>query len=114
MKGETPAYWLGAMLAELRRCSSILWRWEAQFKGVQFEGRCLFQGRPIISRIKGGRIVIGDEVNIASSVRNNTLGLFQPSVLRALAPGARLVLGEKVGMSGAVFCAGLSIEVGVR
>jgi acetyltransferase-like isoleucine patch superfamily enzyme len=33
-------------------------------------------------------------------------------VLRTLVPGAQLVLGRQVGLSGTVLCAGASIEVG--
>jgi len=45
-------------------------------------------------------------------MRANPLGLSQPSVLRAMAPGAELVLASAVGISGSVLCAGLSIEIG--
>ena len=34
------------------------------------------------------------------------------AVSRTLAPGARLVLGHNAGLSAAVLCAGLSIEIG--
>ena len=81
-------------------------------KGVEFLGRCDFLGRPLISVAPGGRIILGDGVAMASSVRANPLACFQPCVLRALAPGAKLVLDRNVGMSGTVLCAGVSIEVG--
>jgi acetyltransferase-like isoleucine patch superfamily enzyme len=57
-------------------------------------------------------MIFGDGVHIYSSTRANPLGLSQPCVLRALAPGARLVLGREVGLSGTVVCAGNSIEIG--
>lgn len=81
-------------------------------KGVQFQGRCDLLGRPLISVAKNGSIIIGDHVRLYSALRANPLGCFQPCVLRALAPGARLVLGNRVGLSGTVLCAGVSIEVG--
>jgi acetyltransferase-like isoleucine patch superfamily enzyme len=112
MSNYTPAMVLGALSNRLRRCSYFLWGLEARFRGVTFEGKCEFQGRPIISVVKGGRIVIGDGVRIASAVRNNMLGLFQPSVLRALSPGAQLILGRGVGVSGTALCAGAGIEIG--
>lgn len=99
-------------MAKLRRASTVPWRWEARFRGVEFQGKCLFQGRPIISRAANSRIVIGDGVCIASSVRNNVLGLSQPSVLRSLAAGVELILGRGVGISGTVLCAGAGIEIG--
>jgi acetyltransferase-like isoleucine patch superfamily enzyme len=109
---HTAATLLGAALARPRQWSSWLWRWEARFKGVEFEGRSLFLGRPLISVSKGARIVLGDGVRIASSVRANPLACFQPSALRAMAAGARLILGRNVGISATVLCAGASIEVG--
>jgi acetyltransferase-like isoleucine patch superfamily enzyme len=109
---HTPATLLGALFARVRLWPSWLWRWEARLKGVEFEGRSVFLGRPLLSVVKGGRIVLGDGVRIASSVRANPLGCFQPSALRAMAPGARLILGPNVGISATVLCAGASIEVG--
>jgi acetyltransferase-like isoleucine patch superfamily enzyme len=112
MGNHTPATLLGALVARVRLCQSLLWRWEAGFKGVELQGRVQFQGRPILSVARGGRLVLGDGVRIASAVRANPLGLAQPSVLRALASGSQLVLGPGVGLSGTVLCAGLSIEIG--
>ena len=57
-------------------------------------------------------MVFGDGVAIGSSVRANPLGLPHPSALRALTPGARLIVGRGVGMSATVLCAAASIEVG--
>jgi len=103
---------LGRWVNQLRFCTSTLWRLEARFKGVSLQGRVDFFGRPIISVAKGGRILLGHGVCIASAVRANPLGLAQPSVLRALAPGAELNLGPGVGISGSVLCAGESIRIG--
>ncbi len=66
----------------------------------------------MVSVAKGGRIVLGNGIKINSSPRSNPLGNAQPCVLRALAPEAKLILGNDVGLSGTVLCAGLSIEVG--
>jgi len=96
----------------VRRCFSRLWRWEAQIKGVQFEGKVLFVGRPIISVAANSTLLLGDNVNVTSSLRSNPLACFQPSVLRTMAPGARLVLAKNSGLSGAVICAQLSVEIG--
>jgi acetyltransferase-like isoleucine patch superfamily enzyme len=112
MNEHTPATLLGAVLGRLRQTASLVWRVEGRLKGVEFQGRCEFLGRPIVSLAKGGRMVIGDGVRIYSSTRGNPLGCFQPSVLRALTSGSRLVLARNVGLSGTVLCAGTSIEVG--
>jgi acetyltransferase-like isoleucine patch superfamily enzyme len=112
MSRQTAATALGAWIAKLRLCQSVLWRLEARLKGVEFQGSVQFQGRPLISVSKGARLVMGDGVSIASAVRANPLGLSQPSVLRALVPGAQLLLGRRVGLSGTVLCAGALIEIG--
>src|SRR5258706_7569852 len=112
MSEHTLASRLGSLLAKLRQGPSLLWRWEARFKGVEFQGTALFTGRPLISVASGARLVVGDGVRVGSSVRANPLGCFQPSVLRAMASGAQLILGAKAGISGSVLCAGRSIEIG--
>lgn len=112
MSRHTPATLLGAFIGAIRRWSALPWLLEARFKGVEFQGRAVFLGRPIISLARGGQIILGDGVKIHSAVRANPLACFQPSVLRAMAPGARLVLGPRVGISGTVLCAGKSIEIG--
>ena len=112
MPDHTAATRLGAVINSMRQAASIFWLWEAKFKGVQFQGTAMFLGRPLISVAPGAKIVLGDGVRIASARRANPLGLAQPSVLRALASQAQLVLGAGVGLSGAVLCAGNSIEIG--
>ncbi|MGD0253004.1 MAG: acyltransferase [Verrucomicrobiota bacterium] len=112
MSDHTPATLLGAIVAGMRRWPSFLWRLEAWFKGVQFEGTVLFMGRPLISVAKGARLVIGDGVQVNSSLRVNPLACPQPSVLRAMVPGAQLILARRVGLSATVICAGSSIEIG--
>ncbi len=100
------------MFAKLRKWPSGLWRLEARFKGVEFLGKAEFVGRPLFSVAKGSRIVLGDGVRVWSSLRSNPLGCSQPCVLRAMAPGAELILGPQVGLSGALLCAGTSIKIG--
>jgi len=112
MSEHTPATLVGAIISRLRRWPSFLWRLEARFKGVQFEGKALFVGRPLISVAKGARLVIGDGVRVGSALRTNPLACPQPSVLRAMAPGAQLILARRVGLSATVLCAGSSIEIG--
>src|SRR5882724_3400171 len=112
MSHHTPATWMGNRIGKMRQCTSFLWRLEARLKGVEFEGRSEFLGRPLISLAKGGGITLGDRVRIYSALRANPLGCFQPCVLRAMAPGARLVLARGVGLSGTVMCAARAIEVG--
>jgi len=112
MPNRTFAEFLGASLQSLRESASLVWRLEAKLKGAQFQGRVRLIGRPVISVARDSSLVFQDGVRIASSLRANPLGCFQPSVLRTLASGAQLILAKNVGLSGTVICAGLSIEIG--
>ena len=103
---------IGAWANQVRQATSCLWRLEARLKGLEFQGKSVFVGRPLVSIAEGGRIILGDGVTINSSTRANPLGLAHPSVLRALAPGSKLILGRNVGLSGTVLCAASLIEVG--
>ncbi|MDE3100226.1 MAG: acyltransferase [Verrucomicrobiota bacterium] len=112
MSEHTPATFLAQALGKIRRWPSVFWRWEAAFRGVEFQGRADILGRPMISIVKGGRIIFGDRVRIFSSPRANPLGISQPCALRAMAPGSRIILGRNVGMSGVAICAATAIEIG--
>jgi len=103
---------LGACISFIRRLASNLWKLEAHLKGVEMGQGVVFAGRPLVSVAPNSRFVLGDGVTVASALRANPLGCFQPCVLRTLAPGAELKVGRNAGMSGAVICAGLSIEIG--
>ena len=65
-----------------------------------------------MSVAKDSSLELGDGVRMNSSTRANPLACYQPCVLRTLVPGARIQLARRVGLSGAVICAGLSIEIG--
>ncbi len=114
MSQLTAANRLGLLLARIRRWPGILWRLEAQFKGVEFRGRADILGRPLISLAKGGRIILGENVTLFSSRRANMLSLAHPCTLRALGPGASVIIADGVGLSGAVVCAGSTIDIGAH
>jgi acetyltransferase-like isoleucine patch superfamily enzyme len=103
---------LGRLLAWLRSQPSLLWRAEAVFKGVECGKDVLFLGRPLISLAPDSHLILSAGVRINSALRSNPLGCFQPSVLRTLAPGAKLELGLRVGISAAILCAGKQITIG--
>jgi acetyltransferase-like isoleucine patch superfamily enzyme len=112
MRNLTFAQSLGQILAVVRDSTTIFWRLEAKFKGVEIRGKVQMIGRPLISVAKNSRIIFEDGVKIASSVRGNTLGCFQPSVLRTMNSDAEIFLGKNVGMSATVICAGVKISIG--
>lgn len=80
--------------------------------GVEIAERVQIQGRPIVSLAAGSRIQIGARCVLCSDSRINALGINHPVVLRALGPGAEIVIGEDTGMSGGSICAASSIRIG--
>jgi len=112
MSARAPSILLGRIIGALRRVPSIFWRWEALIKGVELQGKVELLGRPMISVAHDSRLIVGDGVRLYSAKRANPLGCFQACVLRTLVPGAELILGPNVGLSGTVLCAARSIRVG--
>lgn len=112
MSASTSAVKIGQFAAVLRQCPSALWRLEARLKGVTFQGKSEFLGRPLISVAPGSKMRIGASFQCYSALRANPLGCFQPCVLRTLVAGAELTIGRNVGMSSTVVCAGSSISIG--
>ena len=80
---------LGVLVGKIRRWPAVLWRWEARLKGVEFGGKCDFDGRPILSRAKDGRIFIGDGVRLFSSARRPRWVAFSPVLSEHCLPGQR-------------------------
>lgn len=69
-------------------------------------------GTPIVTVAKGATISLGKRVVLCSLGSHTALGVAHPVVLRAMLPGARLVIGDDVGMSGASICAAVHVEIG--
>jgi acetyltransferase-like isoleucine patch superfamily enzyme len=112
MSKGSPVQIVGLGVSYFRTFIGSLWRMEAQFRGAQFSGKARFEGRPIITLTRGSRMNFGAGVSLNSATRANPLGCFQPCVLRTLSSDAELILGDNVGLSGAVVCAGRSIRIG--
>lgn len=71
-------------------------------------------GFPILSRADHSVVSIGRRLVLRSSRGSNSIGVFQPVVLRTLLPNSRLVIGDDVGMSGSAVVAAKSIVIGNR
>jgi len=110
----SPVEFLGSIQHRIRSMPSFLWRAEARLRGAECAPDVMFFGRPLLSLAPGSRMVLSSGVRICSALRSNRMGCFQPSVLRTLAPGAELQLGDGVGMSGTVVCAGKKIIIGEK
>ncbi|MEN9416483.1 MAG: hypothetical protein RI988_103 [Pseudomonadota bacterium] len=71
-------------------------------------------GVPIASVARGASISIGARAILCSSSRDTALGVSHPVILRAMLPGARLVIGDDCALSGATVCAAQSVTIGAR
>lgn len=74
-------------------------------------GKISVIGAPVIEVSPGSVVSFGKDVVLIS---NNlaTLGVNHPVVLRTLRPGARITLGDRVGMSGGTICAAQLVQIG--
>lgn len=89
-----------------------LWRCELRLVGVTSASPPILCGRPIVSRFEGSTIEFGRTVCLDSSRRNNPLGGEKPCVLRTMNKQARILLGDRVGLSSATIVSGNSIQIG--
>ena len=85
-----------------------LLRWH----GVECGPGLIAYGLPFVARVAGSRIALGTRVALCSSTRANPLGVNHRIVLRTLAPGSEIVIGDDTGLSGASICAARSVTIG--
>jgi len=100
------------LCAALRIClQTFIGRLLLRGLGVRYGVGLELNGIPVVTLRRGASIQIGEHVLICSD-RNTGLGLAHPVILRALAPGATIVIGDHVGMSGTTVVARSRVEIG--
>ncbi|MDL1983070.1 MAG: acyltransferase [Deltaproteobacteria bacterium] len=82
------------------------------WKGLSWYPSWRFWGLPLIQMRKRGSIRIGSHFVACSNPRHNSLGVFQRVILKTLRPGARIIVGDYVGISGATVSAASEIKIG--
>lgn len=80
--------------------------------GIKFGKNVRLQGMPVIWKSKTAQITIGEGTTIKSSFLSNLLGLYQHSIIVARTGGAKVEIGNRVGMSGVTVYARESITIG--
>lgn len=83
-----------------------------KFTKVKFGKNLLLKGVPVIFNKKGAELVIGNNVTIKSAFLSNLVGLYSRSIIVTRAPGAKIHIGNGVGISGATIYARKSITIG--
>lgn len=71
-------------------------------------------GMPIIQRVRGSQIQLGDRLELRSNRGSNPLGLEQPVVLATRTRDALISLGNDCGLSGVAVVAASAIRLGDR
>ncbi|GFN29862.1 acyltransferase [Paenibacillus xylaniclasticus] len=79
---------------------------------VKYGKGLLLKGVPVIFNKSGAELKIGDQVTINSSFLSNLVGLYQRTIIVTRTPEARIVIGDRVGISGATIYARKSITIG--
>ena len=91
---------------------NMLWAWWHEIKP---DSSWRFRGLPWL-RVggKGSSIMIGKRFTANSLIRFNSFGIIQRVVIRTVAPGAKITIGDDVGVSGCTISASKSITIGNR
>ena len=79
---------------------------------VKYGRNLLLKGIHVIFNKKGAEIVIGDNVTVKSSFLSNLVGLYSRSIIVTRVPGAKIKIGNGVGISGATIYARKEITIG--
>lgn len=79
---------------------------------VQFGKKLLIKGVPVIFNKKGAKLKIGENCTIKSSFLSNLVGLYSRTIIVTRAPGAEIIIGDNVGISGATIYARKQITIG--
>lgn len=69
-------------------------------------------GAPVVGLYPFSEICLGEKVTLISESFATALGVNHPVVLRTMAPGSKIIIGNRVGISGGSICASRLIEIG--
>ncbi len=69
-------------------------------------------GFPILKKENGSVINMGENLTMRSLPRSNSIGVFQPVILRTIKPDACLRIGNNVGVSGCSIVVANLVEIG--
>lgn len=91
-----------------------LYRAYARLRRATVHPSVVMNGRPLVRCVRGGTLEIGAGVKINTRVSSNPVIGRTRTSLMVMAPGARMMIGAHVGMSGVCICAANSVEIGER
>lgn len=79
---------------------------------VEYGKKLLLKGMPVIFNRSGAKLKIGYNVTVKSSFLSNLVGLYSRTIIVTRAPGAEIVIGDNVGISGTTIYARKGIYIG--
>ena len=79
---------------------------------VRYGKGLLLKGMPVVVSTKGAEIRLGEQVTIKSSFLSNLVGLYSRTLIVARCPGAKIEIGDRVGISGATIYARRGVSIG--
>ncbi len=79
---------------------------------VKYGTNLLLKGVPVIFNKSGAELNIGNGVTIKSSFLSNLVGLYSRTIIVTRVPGAKIEIGDNVGISGATIYARKGIYIG--
>lgn len=103
---------LGNLKARFLTSLSPLWRIYLQMRGVKVGERFTCIGRPGINLGRGGIIHLGSHVTLCNSGMANPVAEYGRCRLATVAPGAKIIIHDNVGLSSCLICCATSIEIG--
>lgn len=80
--------------------------------GLKWHPSWTLHGLPIITQYGKHQIQIGENFIACSQARHNSIGVFQPVVIRAITPEARVRIGTNTGLSGVSISCRNSVSIG--
>ena len=79
---------------------------------VEFGAGLSVGGMPIVRLAAGSRVVFGRNLTLISTSYFSEPGVNHPCIIRTLRPGAQIIVGDDVGMSGCSICAAEEVTIG--
>jgi len=79
---------------------------------VRYGKNLLLKGAPFVFNKKGAELLIGDNCVIKSSFFSNLVGLYSKTIIVTRAVGAKIDIGNNVGISGATIYSRKQIVIG--
>lgn len=100
------------MFMEKKWMNSNFFKLFIRMQGIKCGKKLLLKGIPFVYRKANSTISIGENCVIKSSFLSNLVGLYQRTIIVTRSEGAKICIGNNVGISGATIYARESIVIG--